>query len=201
MTPDTQVVESLVQIITREVLSAYAEEEIQKSISQGLMCKRDCASGMCVTTCFNKLGQVVSAGAERITSTVGVIPSDLSMAGMIDHTLLKPDATHEQVTQLCFEARKYNFASVCVNPTYVKLCADLLQGSHVKVCSVIGFPLGATLPEVKVFEAEDGTRKRRLRDGYGRSISARSRPAIPNWSPAISAGWWPPGTQPEHSSR
>ena len=154
MTPDTQVVESLVQIITREVLSAYAEEDIQKSISQGLMCKRDCASGMCATTCFNKLGQVVSAGAERITTTVGVIPSDLSMAGMIDHTLLKPDATPEKVTQLCMEARKYNFASVCINPSYVKLCSDLLQGSNVKVCCVIGFPLGATLPEVKVIEAK-----------------------------------------------
>jgi deoxyribose-phosphate aldolase len=109
---------------------------------------------MCATTCFNKLGQVVSAGAERITTTVGVIPSDLSMAGMIDHTLLKPDATPEKVTQLCMEARKYNFASVCINPSYVKLCSDLLQGSNVKVCCVIGFPLGATLPEVKVIEAK-----------------------------------------------
>ncbi len=152
MTPDTKTVETLVEIIAREVLSAYSDQEIQQSISQGLMCKRECASGMCVTTCFNKIGQVVSAGAERLTSTVGVIPPDLSMAGMIDHTLLKADATPDKVTQLCMEARKYNFASVCINPSYVKLCADLLRGSPVKVCCVVGFPLGATIPEVKVIE-------------------------------------------------
>jgi deoxyribose-phosphate aldolase len=152
MTPDTKTIETLVEIIAREVLSAYSDQEIQQSISQGLMCKRECASGMCVTTCFNKIGQVVSAGAERLTSTVGVIPPDLSMAGMIDHTLLKADATPDKITQLCMEARKYNFASVCINPSYVKLCSDLLRGSPVKVCCVIGFPLGATIPEVKVIE-------------------------------------------------
>jgi len=98
---------------------------------------------------------VVSAGAERLTSTVGVIPEDHSLAGMIDHTLLKPDATSDKIAQLCFEARKYHFASVCVNPTHVKLCSDLLKGSDVKVCTVIGFPLGATSPEVKVFETRN----------------------------------------------
>ncbi|MHB8807938.1 MAG: deoxyribose-phosphate aldolase [Anaerolineaceae bacterium] len=74
------------------------------------------------------------------------------MAGKIDHTLLKPEATREEVSQLCFEARKFNFASVCINPTQVKLCKSLLRGSSVKVCTVIGFPLGATTPEVKAFE-------------------------------------------------
>jgi len=75
------------------------------------------------------------------------------LARMIDHTLLKPEATPSQVTKLCQEARQYQFAAVCVNPTHVRLCADLLHGSSVKVCTVIGFPLGATLTEVKVFEA------------------------------------------------
>ncbi|MHB8088266.1 MAG: deoxyribose-phosphate aldolase [Anaerolineaceae bacterium] len=74
---------------------------------------------------------------------------------MIDHTLLKPDATPDKIAQLCFEARKYHFASVCVNPTHVKLCADLLRDSDVKVCTVIGFPLGATSAEVKTFEARN----------------------------------------------
>jgi deoxyribose-phosphate aldolase len=73
---------------------------------------------------------------------------------MIDHTLLKPDATQDKIVQLCIEARKYNFASVCVNPANIKLCADLLRGSRVKVCSVVGFPLGATLPDIKVMETE-----------------------------------------------
>jgi deoxyribose-phosphate aldolase len=79
---------------------------------------------------------------------------------MIDHTLLKPDATPDQIAQLCYEARKYEFASVCVNPAHVKMCAELLRGSPVKVCTVIGFPLGASTPEVKVFETETA-----LRDG------------------------------------
>ena len=77
------------------------------------------ANGVKVKTCFDNAGHVVSAGAERLTSTVGVIPEDHSLAGMIDHTLLKPDATSDKIAQLCFEARKYHFASVCVNPTHV----------------------------------------------------------------------------------
>jgi deoxyribose-phosphate aldolase len=76
------------------------------------------------------------------------------LAHLIDHTLLKPDATRDQITQLCDEARKYRFASVCVNPTNVRLSAQLLSGSDVSVCTVVGFPLGATLTEVKVFEAQ-----------------------------------------------
>ena len=76
-----------------------------------------------------------------------------SLAGLIDHTLLKPDATPEKVKLLCEEALKYQFASVCVNPTNVKICSELLRGSKVKVCTVIGFPLGANTTQVKVFEA------------------------------------------------
>ena len=78
-------------------------------------------------------------------------PTDI--AKIIDHTLLKPEATRDQIVQLCREAREYGFAAVCVNPCYVKLAAELLRGSSVKVCSVVGFPLGATLPEVKAYEA------------------------------------------------
>ena len=78
-------------------------------------------------------------------------PTDI--AKLIDHTLLKPEATRDQIVQLCREAREYGFAAVCVNPCYVKLAAELLRGSSVKVCSVVGFPLGATLPEVKAYEA------------------------------------------------
>jgi deoxyribose-phosphate aldolase len=77
------------------------------------------------------------------------------LAKTIDHTLLKPDAMADQIAQLCEEARQYEFASVCVNPVHVRQCADLLRGSPVKVCTVIGFPLGANTPEVKAFEAQD----------------------------------------------
>ncbi|MEN3037695.1 MAG: deoxyribose-phosphate aldolase [Candidatus Kryptonium sp.] len=73
---------------------------------------------------------------------------------MIDHTLLKPEATPKDIEKLCFEAIQYQFASVCVNPCYVKLASEILKGKKVKVCTVIGFPLGANRIETKVFETE-----------------------------------------------
>ncbi|WP_042478197.1 deoxyribose-phosphate aldolase [Bacillus ndiopicus] len=76
-------------------------------------------------------------------------------AKMIDHTLLKADATREQIATICAEAKQYDFASVCVNPTWVKYSAELLAGTDVKVCTVIGFPLGATTSAVKAFETKD----------------------------------------------
>ncbi len=79
--------------------------------------------------------------------------SDTPLAGLIDHTLLKPEATPAQVEALCDEAVRYRFASVCVNPGFVPLCARLLAGTPVAVCTVIGFPLGATTTKTKVFEA------------------------------------------------
>ncbi|WP_371365222.1 Deoxyribose-phosphate aldolase [Sporomusa rhizae] len=79
----------------------------------------------------------------------------MNLAKLIDHTLLKPDATKEQILSLTADAKKYGFASVCVNPTWVSLAAHELQGTDVKVCTVIGFPLGATTTAVKVFETKD----------------------------------------------
>ncbi|MFO7273660.1 MAG: deoxyribose-phosphate aldolase [Bacillota bacterium] len=77
------------------------------------------------------------------------------LAKMIDHTLLKPDAAEAQIRQLCAEGREHGFMSVCVNPYWVPLCAELLQGTDVKVCTVVGFPLGANRSEIKAAEAED----------------------------------------------
>ena len=159
MKPDSKLVEQLVEIITREVLVALAEEEQRAAHPEAYQCKFDCADQLCVRTCFDRTGNVVNAGAERLSSTLGVIPQDLNLAKMIDHTLLKPDATQQEIAQLCFEARKYGFASVCVNPTWVSLCAELLKGSPVKVCTVIGFPLGATSSETKAFETETAIRQ------------------------------------------
>ncbi len=79
-------------------------------------------------------------------------PRGPEIARWIDHTLLKPEATVHQVKQLCQEALEYNFASVCINPSFVPLAAGLLQGSEVETCTVVGFPLGATLPTVKMVE-------------------------------------------------
>ena len=81
------------------------------------------------------------------------------VAQLIDHTLLKPAAIEADVRTLCDEALHHNFASVCVNPTWITLCADLLAESPVKTCTVIGFPLGATLPEAKAHEAEQALRQ------------------------------------------
>ncbi len=93
------------------------------------------------------------------------IPDDerRRLARMIDHTLLKPDATPDQIERLCAEAREYGFAAVCVNPVYVRLCATELAGTDVAVCTVVGFPLGANTTHIKVAEAlraiEDGARE------------------------------------------
>ncbi|MFY4774875.1 deoxyribose-phosphate aldolase [Metabacillus sp. RGM 3146] len=81
------------------------------------------------------------------------------IAKMIDHTALKAETTREQVEKLCEEAKQHHFASVCINPTWVETAAKLLDGSDVKVCTVIGFPLGANTPETKAFETKDAIEK------------------------------------------
>jgi deoxyribose-phosphate aldolase len=80
---------------------------------------------------------------------------NMNIAGLIDHTALKPETTKAQIEKLCSEAIEYGFASVCVNPCYVTLCSQLLKDSKVKVCTVIGFPLGATTSAVKSAEASE----------------------------------------------
>ena len=93
-----------------------------------------------------------AAGASRVVTTIGYCPASDGLASLIDHTLLKPEATRDQVEQLCREAAQFCFASVCVNPVWVPLCAEILRGSGVKVCTVIGFPSGAHSPDVKAYE-------------------------------------------------
>jgi len=104
------------------------------------------------TVCPDRFGRMVGAGAERFGLNAGAT-YPVEVARRIDHTLLKPEATREQIEKLCAEARQYSFATVCVNPTWVRLCAAVLRGSETRVCTVAGFPLGATPPEVKAFEA------------------------------------------------
>ena len=97
------------------------------------------------------------------------MPHDI--AKYIDHTLLKADATVDQITTLCQEAKQFGFASVCVNPYFVTHCAKLLDGSAVKVCTVIGFPLGANVTKTKAREA-----RRAIRDPRSRRAAAPSTP-------------------------
>ncbi len=144
---DQATLERIIEQITRQVLILMQDEGRKQSNGAGSV---ELSSANFVVQVL----PVVNAGADRIASTLGVAPQDQSVAPMIDHTILKPEATHDQIAQLCYEARKYQFASVCINPTNVKLCADLLEGSDVEVCTVVGFPLGATPTEVKVFEAQ-----------------------------------------------
>jgi deoxyribose-phosphate aldolase len=98
---------------------------------------------------------VVDAGAGRISSGPNVVERSAGIAKLIDHTLLKPEASREDIRKLCREAIHFGFATVCINPWYVPVAAEMLRGTGVKVCTVVGFPLGATLPAVKIHETEE----------------------------------------------
>jgi deoxyribose-phosphate aldolase len=116
----------------------------------------DCAGcGLCSQFITDQVKAVVNHGADRVSAAPGIKPLERDIAKMIDHTLLKPDATREQVIKLCEEAREHVFASVCINPGFVSLAAECLKGSPVKTCTVIGFPLGATTSMVKAMETRD----------------------------------------------
>jgi len=112
--------------------------------------------------CPDRIRGILDAGAVRIGLHASG-GSTGSVAAMIDHTLLKPDATRQDIETLCREAAQLEFASVCVNATWVALCARLLQGSRVRVCSVVGFPLGAATADTKHYETRraifDGARE------------------------------------------
>ncbi len=146
--------DELIDRITKNVMRRLAEEGAGVSLcpATGAEC---IACGLCVVKCPSEVERVVAAGAERIGATIGARTTKEEIARTIDHTYLKPDASPEEITQLCEEARRYNFASVCINPSYVPLAAKLLKGSPVKVTTVIGFPLGATTSTAKALETRD----------------------------------------------
>ena len=133
--------EALVEAITREVLTALSTRIDMAETGE-------------------KVREVVANGADRVAFHGEAADVPLDMAQYIDHTLLAPDASAEDIDQLCAEAEQYHFASVCINPTWVRRAANNLRGSGVPVCTVIGFPLGATTTEVKAMEA-----RKALRDG------------------------------------
>ncbi len=151
---DDETLERIIEQITHQVLVQVRQHSATEAGSGNGSAVLAASPG----EYMDRVRPVVDAGADRIAATLGVAPTDGSLSHMIDHTLLKPDATQEEIAQLCYEARKFGFASVCVNPSYVRLCADLLKGSDVLVCTVVGFPLGATSTEAKVFEAQKAIR-------------------------------------------
>jgi deoxyribose-phosphate aldolase len=112
----------------------------------------------CPQTCAAKTKEILSCGADRVSASEKLTKVDPALAGLIDHTLLKPEATKAEIVKVCREARKYGFASVCVNPYWVPVVAAELSGSAVKTCTVVGFPLGANATETKVQETEIAVR-------------------------------------------
>ncbi len=148
--------ESLVEQIT-DVIVARLNGDAE---DQSALC--GCGSA-CFNRCPERMRRVVDAGAARIGVVLGESASARDWASLVDHTLLKPEATETDIKRLCEEAAQFRFASVCVNPTWVRAAACNLRGTNVPVCTVIGFPLGATLPDVKAYEARrailDGARE------------------------------------------
>jgi len=125
---------------------------LQELAAAGAVAPARCSChGFSYDCCPQQVGGVLAAGASRLgLHASGGGASEV--ATLIDHTLLKPEATAADVEKLCREAAAFHFATVCVNPTWVALCARLLRGTGVGVCSVVGFPLGATTPDVKQYE-------------------------------------------------
>jgi deoxyribose-phosphate aldolase len=145
--------DALIDVVTREVLAALAARD-------GCDCSDPECQGACAAYCADKVRGVVSNGAERISYSGNGADVPRDLARFIDHTLLRPDATAADIDALCEEAREFGFAAVCVNPTWVRRCAQQLRGSDVGVASVVGFPFGAGTTEVKAMEA-----RRAIRDG------------------------------------
>ena len=151
---DPKIRERLVQEVTADILSRFQGRTESRALCE---CRTDC-----LQKCPDGLRHLVDCGAERFGVHFGGTPVSNDLAKYIDHTLLRPDASESQVRQLCKEAAQFRFATVCVNPTWVRLCGQLLKDSGVGVCTVAGFPLGATPPDVKAFEA-----RRAVYDGAG----------------------------------
>ena len=128
-------------------------EQLVEQITDLVLSKLDGADDYCPSFCGADAQRIVDAGASRIGVVLGESGTAHDWASLIDHTLLKPEASEADIKKLCDEAAEFGFASVCVNPGWVKKAVEFLKGSGVPVCTVIGFPLGATLPDVKAYEA------------------------------------------------
>lgn len=145
--------EELVARVTSEVMSRLGLSGASGPAGTG-DCDPCTACGLCVEKRPDEVDSIIASGATRISAAGGLGDAGERVASMIDHTILKPAATRDEIAKLCEEARRFRFASVCVNPTYVPLCAQMLRMTNVKVCTVVGFPLGANRSEVKAFETE-----------------------------------------------
>lgn len=152
--------EELEQLVSQIAARISAQLGLTSSDTPPKTCSNDgCAScGHCATKRTDEVRGIVQTGAARVGSALGTGDVAKDLAHLIDHTLLKPDATAADLKQLCQEARTYEFASVCVNSSNVARCRALLNHCPVKVCAVVGFPLGAMAPGAKAFEAREAVR-------------------------------------------
>jgi len=154
-----QELEILVEAVTREIFAYLGERPLGELRGLGideLVCPG--CDTRCVETCADKARKVVAAGACRLAAGPGLSQIPAEVAALIDHTLLKPDATRDEILKLCAEAKQFGFATVVVNPTWVATAAAALRDTPVKVCTVVGFPLGATLATVKAAETEEAVK-------------------------------------------
>jgi deoxyribose-phosphate aldolase len=150
-------IDALVDQIAERIESRITAPDLTRTIAAA--CQPCIGCGRCVEKKTEEVRRIIEAGAGRVSSSLGSTEISAQLAKFIDHTLLNPGATGEQIEQLCQEAKKYQFATVCVHPTWVRRCYELLQGTPVKICTVVGFPLGANTPEVKAFEARQAIRE------------------------------------------
>ena len=148
-------IEELTRRVVRKLLAEYPSRTTVSSASgsEWLALPGPAAVDSCLLADDGRLlRDYIDLGAARLGFCPEACRTPPDLAGFIDHTILKPDATSSQIEQLCREAAEYHFASVCVNPRWVPLCVSLLQGSVVAVCTVVGFPLGANETEIKALE-------------------------------------------------
>ncbi len=127
-------------------------EKLVEQITDLVLAQIDGTDNYCPSFCSADVQRIIDAGASRIGIVLGETATAHDWASLIDHTLLKPEASESDIKKLCDEAAQYGFASVCVNPTWVKKASEFLRGTNVPVCTVIGFPLGATISDVKAYE-------------------------------------------------
>jgi deoxyribose-phosphate aldolase len=154
----------LVDQVVARVRAKLAQPDKDRPLSERGECtndeEEDCSTcGGCVVRRPWSVRAIEEAGASRVGAAHGVGQVAQDLAGMIDHTLLRPDATREDIEKLCQEAKQYHFASVCVNTAWVPLARALLGQTDVMVCAVVGFPLGAMTPTAKAYEARDAVRQ------------------------------------------
>jgi deoxyribose-phosphate aldolase len=156
--------DSLVAEISEEILARVgggASRGVAAKKGEGLNLPAEVCPGCvqrCAQTCARNTKQILAAGADRVSASERLTKIDPAIASVIDHTILKPEATRADLLKVCREARQYGFASVCANPYWVPLMRQELAGTPVKVCTVVGFPLGATSTEAKTAETAAAVR-------------------------------------------